>query len=136
MTISNNNSHKTVYDWTNKTILIAEDDFINYKFLEISLAKTNAKLIWAKNGKEAVDIVSTDQQVDIILMDIQMPIMNGYEATKLIKNINPKIPIIAQTAYAYNNEGNNVFEAGCDAYMKKPLNPFELLDSINKFLFD
>ena len=120
--------------WKDITILIAENELSNYILLERVLGKTKANLIWAKNGKEAVSIYKNNPQIDIILMDIKMPIMDGFEATKLIKQINPDVPIIAQTAFVIGNEEDKCYNSGCDGYVKKPINRIILLNMIDNFL--
>lgn len=112
-------------------ILIAEDDDLNFMFLEEMLSNEKVHIIRAHNGKEAVDIFKQQQcQINIVLMDIQMPVMDGFEAIKLIKEINPHIPIIAQTAYAYASEEEQCRRAGCCEYLIKPLNQSDLLEKI------
>jgi CheY-like chemotaxis protein len=122
------------YDFSNKKILIAEDERTNYLFLEALLKRTNAELIWADTGRAAVDAVEKDNNIDIILMDIKMPEMNGYEAINAIKKINPDIPIIAQTAYALSGEREKILKAGCDDYLSKPIMGKVLLEKINKYI--
>ncbi|MCD6092258.1 MAG: response regulator [Bacteroidales bacterium] len=122
------------YDWSNKTILIVEDVNHNYKFLFHALKPSNAIVIWAKNGKEAYDICKSDSKIDLILMDINMPIMNGYKSTRLIKGLNKNIPIITQTAYAFAGEREKSFAAGCDEYILKPIHVKELLAIMSKYL--
>jgi len=118
--------------FSNKTILIAEDEETNFSFLKIALEKQNIKVIRAKNGEEAINLSSN--KIDLILMDIKMPIMDGYQATKLIKEKNPSIPIIAQTAYALDNEKQQILDAGCDDYISKPVTFSKLMDILKKFL--
>lgn len=104
-----------------KTILIAEDDISSFELLKLYLTPMNTKVIWAKNGVEAISLFSLNPHIDIILMDIKMPILSGYDATREIKLISPNVPIIAQTAYAINNEKENALAAGCDDYIPKPI---------------
>jgi PAS domain S-box-containing protein len=118
-----------------KTILIAEDEILNYKLLETLLAKTGARVLWAKNGIEAIDLVSTET-IDLIFMDIKMPKMNGYEATRAIKKINKNIPVIAQTAFAFANEKEYILQSGCDMYLTKPIDHQEVYKVINQFLVE
>lgn len=122
------------YDFSGKKILIAEDEKTNYLFLEALLKRTNAELIWAETGKSALDAVNNDESIDVVLMDIKMPEMNGYEATNEIKKIRPELPIIAQTAYALAGEKEKILSAGCDDYLSKPIMGKVLLEKINNFL--
>ncbi|MDA3905662.1 MAG: PAS domain S-box protein [Bacteroidales bacterium] len=105
-----------------KTILIAEDDANSFGLLVMYLKPWDTKIIWAKNGVEAISRISINEQIDIVLMDIKMPLLSGLDATKEIKLIAPNLPIIAQTAYAINNEKEEALEAGCDDYISKPIN--------------
>ena len=120
-------------DWTNKVILIAEDEESNYSFLDHVLKRTGVKILWAKNGKEAVNITKTEK-VDLILMDIRMPGMNGYEAAELIKKDKKDIPIIAQTAYALKGEKELSLNSGCDDYIAKPIDITQLMAILNRHL--
>lgn len=119
--------------WANKTILIADDETSNYTHLKLLITKTGAKLLHAKNGTEAIEIVKGNE-IDLILMDIKMPGMNGLEAARIIKEMNKNIPIIAQTAFTteYNKKYSSNF--GCDAYIPKPIKETKLLNLINDFL--
>ncbi|NJM16525.1 MAG: response regulator [Bacteroidales bacterium] len=120
-------------DWDNKKILIAEDEDINYFYLHEMMKKTGASLLRAKNGLEAVQMAA-NVTVDLILMDIKMPEMNGLEATRAIKQKTPWIPIVAVTAYAMGNDRQLCLDAGCDDYLAKPLRKTELFAIIDKFL--
>ena len=120
-------------DWTNKVILIAEDEESNYSFLDHVLKRTGVKILWAKNGKEAVNMVKTEK-VDLILMDIRMPGMNGYEAAEVIKKDKKDIPIIAQTAYALKGEKELSLNSGCDDYIPKPIDIVQLMAILNRHL--
>ncbi|MCK5169988.1 MAG: response regulator [Bacteroidales bacterium] len=122
------------YDWAEKTILIAEDDEANFLLLRKALEKTNAEIIHAENGKDAVKIFRTNPDIDVILMDIRMPIMDGIEATTQIKQIDEKIPIIVQTAFTMSSEKEKSFKAGCDDYITKPINIKELYATICKYI--
>ncbi|WP_372755365.1 response regulator [Labilibaculum sp.] len=120
-------------NWSLKTILIAEDVESNFLFLEEVIQKTGAKILWAVNGKEAVEMF-INNKVDLILMDIQMPHMNGFEATKIIKEKNPNIPIISQTAYAMSEDRIKSLNAGCDDYISKPIPSKKLLDLLANYI--
>jgi PAS domain S-box-containing protein len=124
------------YNWKGKTILIAEDEEINYNLLETIISPTKAKIIRAKNGLEAVEICRNKLNIDLVLMDIKMPDMNGFDATKKIKLTRKNLPIIAQTAYAMSVDEDNCLRAGCDDYISKPLQIDDLLNKVNKYLFE
>jgi len=111
-------------------ILVAEDEEINYLYIEEVLSELDVKLLHARNGKEAVEIFKENSKINLVLMDIKMPVLNGYEAAKQIKKINPDIVIIAQTAYAMKEDKSKATEAGCDGYIAKPLDADELLNII------
>ncbi len=115
-------------------ILIAEDVESNYLYLNAVLSKIKAVVFWAKNGKEAVDIIQKEDDIALILMDLQMPEMNGYEATKIIKQSKPKLPIIAQTAFAMSDDREKALEAGCDDYLAKPIKSKDLLHIVGKYI--
>jgi CheY-like chemotaxis protein len=122
------------FNWENKKILIVEDEEINNMFFDAALSRTKSQLVWAKNGKEAVDLIHDNNDIDVILMDIRLPIMDGCEATRRIKKANNQIPIIAQTAYALEGDKERILEAGCDDYLAKPIRFEELLETIDKYL--
>ncbi len=121
-----------MYNWDSKIILIAEDEEINYLFLAEALHKTNATVLWAKNGQEAIDICN-NKKIDIILMDMKMPIKSGYEATSEIKQ-KYKIPIIAQTAYATGSHKQQLIDVGCDDLIAKPIRFKNLLAILSKHI--
>ncbi|NTV99178.1 MAG: PAS domain S-box protein, partial [Chlorobiaceae bacterium] len=123
-------SDRTVSDTAalpNLNVLIAEDDEISRLLLQKILRGENITLLSAENGKEAVRIVEDNPDIDLVLMDIKMPEMNGYEATRLIKKIRPSIPVIAQSAFTSTDERKKALEAGCDAFLHKPIKKNELL---------
>ncbi|MCQ2974298.1 MAG: ATP-binding protein [Bacteroidales bacterium] len=117
-----------------KNILVAEDEDMNIAFMKEVLDETEANVLWAKNGKEAVDIAKNNSEIDLILMDIKMPIMNGYDATKAIREFNKKVVIIAQTAYALTDEKDKTIEAGCNYYLTKPIDINLLMKILYGFL--
>jgi CheY-like chemotaxis protein len=121
-----------IFIWESRKILIAEDEETNYLFIEAILEDTKASLIWAKNGVEAVEKFNDD--IDLVLMDIKMPEMDGLSATQKIRQKSPSVPIIAQTAYAMSEDKNKCLKAGCNDYLTKPLNHKLLLSTIDKFL--
>jgi two-component system, cell cycle response regulator DivK len=125
---------QTEFSWPSKTILIGEDEIINYRLLNVMLSKTKVNLLHGHNGTETLQLYKDNPQIDLILMDIKMPEMDGCEVTREIRKINPIVPIIAQTAYALDEEKAKSFEAGCNAYITKPINRKELFYLIDSFL--
>lgn len=119
--------------WNEKTILIVEDNHANWEFFKAVLAKTGASLVRASTGQEALDYTTSNDPLDLILMDIQMPDINGYEATKKIRQLHKNLPIIAQTAYAMPHDRERSLTAGCDDYLPKPIKPEDLLSIIKKY---
>jgi hypothetical protein len=117
-----------------RVILIAEDDWISFQYLRTILEKSDITVIHAENGEQAVDIVRETSDIDLILMDIKMPVMDGIEATKIIKRMRPELPIIAQTAYTYNDEKNKITSIGCDDYLVKPLDYAKLNEILKIYL--
>jgi len=123
-----------IVNWTGKKILIAEDIYVNFLLLEAILGSTNVELVWAKNGKEAVDICMNNDDIDLVLMDINMPVMNGLEATAEIRKHKKDLPVIAQTAYELDF-GNEEFEkAGLTHVLAKPLMPELTIAAIGKYI--
>ena len=122
------------YNWQNKVILIAEDEETNYLFVEKFLKSTNATLLRAKNGKEAVDIVKSGQNIDLVLMDMKMPEMDGIEATKIIRMLNPQLPIIAQTCYEPDIDQSRLLSTHFEGFISKPININKLIEIIDKNL--
>ncbi len=116
------------------TILIAEDDVNSLMFLRTLLELDGLKILEAANGQEAVEAVKDHPEISLVLIDMKMPIMNGFEATRLIKQIRPKLPVIAQTAYAFAKDQDEALQAGCDDYISKPIKKQALMDKINKLL--
>jgi len=119
--------------WNEKTILIVEDNHANWEFFKAVLAKTGASLVRASTGQEALDYATSNDPLDLILMDIQMPDINGYEATEKIRQLHKNLPIIAQTAYAMPYDRDKSIAAGCDDYLPKPIKPEDLLSVIKKY---
>jgi hypothetical protein len=122
------------YNWDCKKILIAEDEETNFLFIEAILEDTKAILLWAKSGTEVIHLFKENKDIDLILMDIKMPEMDGLTATKKIREMNLHVPIIAQTAYAMSEDKNKCLKAGCNDYLTKPINHRLLLSTIDKYL--
>jgi two-component system sensor histidine kinase/response regulator len=121
------------YNFKNYTIMIAEDTRYNYEYLCSILNKTGANLIWAKDGIDVLKLYQTSK-IDLILMDIQLPEINGYEATSQIRKHNPEIPIIAQTAYAMAEDKQKCLESGCNEVLVKPIRMDDVLSTVAKYL--
>jgi len=121
------------YDFTGKTILVVEDDIDNYTLISAILANTGLKIIHTKFGKEAVQI-ALSQALNLVLMDIRLPDLNGYLATREIKERKPDLGIIAQTAYAAQDDKQKALDAGCSDYISKPIHKRLLLDMIKKHI--
>lgn len=120
-------------DWGDKVILVVEDVDTNKIFFDAALRRTSAKILWAKDGQQAIDLFK-ENNVDLVLMDLQLPVMDGYTATREIKKINPNIPVIAQTAHVMSGEREKCMEAGCDDYLAKPIRLQILIETLSRFL--
>lgn len=117
-----------------RIILVAEDEDMNVAYMQEVLAETKANVLWARNGQEAVDMAKAHPEIDLILMDIKMPVMNGYDATAKIREFNKDVVIIAQTAYALTGEKEKTIAAGCNYYITKPIEINVLLNTLKGFL--
>ena len=115
-----------------KRILVAEDNDSNF-ILMTYILKRSYEYVRAKDGQEAVDMAKQGD-IDLILMDIKMPVMDGMEATKAIKEFNPDLPIIALTANAFDSDRELALEAGCDDFLAKPVSSENCLSTIAKFI--
>ena len=116
------------------TILIAEDDAMSSLLLKKNLKGENITFLCAENGWEAVELVQHHPEINVVLMDLKMPVMNGYEATKLIKEMRPDLPVFAQSAFTGKEERQKAIEAGCDDFITKPISKSELLEKMHKLL--
>jgi PAS domain S-box-containing protein len=119
---------------TFKTILIAEDEETNFWYIEAALDGHPYTLIHVLNGKEAIEVIQKNNNIDLILMDFNMPIMNGMDATIEIRKTHPNIPIIALTAYAMMADKEKTLSIGCTDYLSKPVTKVLLLETINKYI--
>lgn len=115
-----------------KQILIVEDEEVNFFLLRDILEVYQAVITWAEIGQQAIDLIQSGKQFDLILMDINLPAMDGLETTRKIKSINEDIPVIAQTAFALDEEIENCYQAGCDDVVIKPFTQKELFTAIKK----
>jgi len=119
--------------WDKKTILLVEDDYASRLFMDKLLAPTKVKMITSENGQQALDIFKQEHKIDLILMDIRLPDINGLEVTKQIRKLNKKIPIIAQTAHAMGNDRKKCLDAGANEYISKPIDIDKLLFLIDRY---
>jgi CheY-like chemotaxis protein len=122
------------YNWEKYTILIVEDDYSSVFYLKEVLKDTGVNIEIAGDGQSAVDICKNNSAINLVLMDIQLPLMNGLEATAEIKKIRSDLPVIAETAYATPYDQENCLIAGCNDFITKPIDSLELLEKINKYL--
>jgi CheY-like chemotaxis protein len=125
---------RTDFDWKHRSFLIVEDDKVSYKFLEGVFRKTGAKIFHAENGLRAIEYCRTKPEIDMVLMDIQLPEMSGLDATRIIKALRKDLPIIAQTANAMSEDKERCLEVGCVDYVSKPINIGILFNKIDKYL--
>ena len=125
---------KGKYKWGGKTVLVVEDDEMSLIFLDEILKPTDIRILHAPNGQVAIQMVKSHPEIDLVLMDIKLPEMDGFEATKEIRKIREDLPIIAQTAYAMADDKRKSIEVGCSDYITKPVNRQLLLKTADKFL--
>jgi len=126
----NVNNYIFLPKWTNKVILIAEDNDTSFKYYELLLNGSGAKILRATNGQEAVDICLKNK-VDIVIMDYEMPVLNGIEASFVIKKQNPQLPIILHTASEITRIEMQCRKAGCEAVLSKPTDYHEFISIVN-----
>ena len=117
-----------------KTILVAEDEINNFLLIREMLRSGALKIIRAENGEQAVEACDQNPDINLVLMDIKMPVMDGIEAAKIIKSHRPDLPIIAITAYALDTDRRRIIESGFDEYLSKPMKKAELINKVNHFL--
>lgn len=117
-------------------ILIVEDDESVFDYFDAIFKRFNCTLLKAYNGEEAIGQCRQHPETSLVLMDLKMPVMNGFEATKIIKQLRPTLPIIAQTAYAMAGDEHRALQAGCDDYITKPIKKSILFEKLKKFGFD
>lgn len=126
---TNNYSH-----WSTKTLLLVEDEEVNFLYIKELLNITGITLIHAPSAEKAIELCKSSIIIDIILMDMRLPGIDGFEATRIIKRMRNNTPVIAQTAYAMENERKDCIDAGCDQYITKPFDQEILFEVINSFL--
>lgn len=114
-------------------ILIAEDDESSFLYLKTLFSKMGYSVLRASNGQECIEIVANNSEIDLLLMDIRMPIIDGLSATKKIREKNSKIIIIAQTSFALDDDRKKAIDAGCNDYITKPIIKAKLIQTIEKY---
>jgi CheY-like chemotaxis protein len=114
-------------------ILIAEDDELSSQLIAFILDQYENEMITVDTGKKAVEALHKNPDIDLVLMDIKMPELDGYEATRLIREFNTRVVIIAQTAYALFGDKEKALAAGCNNYITKPINKSELEELVKKY---
>lgn len=123
------------YNWKGKVILVVEDDTPNYKYFEFLLKEVDASVIWVKNGLDAIEICcGEEQKVDLVLMDVLIPFVNGSDATREIRKYCKSLPVIAISAYDTFDNRERCFLAGCNEFLPKPVLPDKLLQTIALYL--
>ncbi len=122
------------HDFQNKTILLVDDDYYLIKMIIKMLSPANLKFITANNGEKALEQFSKYPEIALVFMDLRMPVMDGYTATRKIKSIDPDVPIIALTANAFEMDNAKAAEAGCDGFLTKPVQSSQLFAEIKKYL--
>jgi CheY-like chemotaxis protein len=121
------------FDFSDKLVLVVEDNEISFKLIHAVLTQVRANIVRASNGKEAIEACFSNTVFDLVLMDLQMPEVDGLEATRRIKQIRPHLPIVATTANTFDENYIACKEAGCDGFLTKPLQfrkMFELMQSL------
>ncbi|HEX2921541.1 MAG TPA: response regulator [Bacteroidales bacterium] len=127
-------NQKRMADLSNKTLLIAEDEYPIYFLLETMLAPSNIKIKWARNGREALEVFKEEGNFDAVLLDIKMPEMDGIETFKEIRKVDKKVPVIAQTAYVMSEERAHLEEIGFSGFISKPFVRSEIIEMIDSLI--
>jgi CheY-like chemotaxis protein len=120
--------------WKDKKFLIADDSELNYILLKKNLEKSGALILWAKDGRQLIDMVENQGDIDLVLLDISMPKIDGLTATKMLREAGFKTPIIAQSSFISENEIDQVLKAGCNNYIIKPFQKHDLFAKIDALL--
>jgi len=121
-------------NWSDKTVLIVDDIEVNFFFIDTILSETGIKTIYAENGQIAVDLCKENNNIDVVLMDIKMPVLDGLEATLQIKSFKPELPIVILTAYSFNEEKQKSINSKCNDFLTKPLKSENVIDVLSKYI--
>jgi len=122
------------YNWKGKKILIVEDDLASFQILEAIMHELQIQIIQTDDGEKAVEICKADKDINLVIMDIKLPVMNGYEATRQIRKFRKDLPVIAQTSYAMKEDKKKCIQAGCNDYISKPIDINILITKMDKYL--
>jgi CheY-like chemotaxis protein len=125
--------NKYGFDFSGRKVLVVEDNQISFKLMLAVLSQVNVEVVHALNGRDAIELCTSGAHFDMVLMDMQMPEVNGLEATKIIKQQQPDLPVIATTANTFFEDELACKEAGCDAFMTKPLKFKQLFEQMQQF---
>lgn len=125
---------QSAFDWSSKSILIAEDEYPVYFLLENLLEPTGIRIKWVRSGQEAIDVFSNDKTFSAILLDIRMPGMDGIETFREIRKMDTEIPVIAQTAYAMDEEREELEQVGFNGFIAKPFIRNEVFEQIGSLI--
>jgi CheY-like chemotaxis protein len=134
--VKNSTKESEIIDWNGKTILIAEDIMQNFLLMEALLKRTEVTLLHAANGQIAIDLVKNEPEIDLVLMDIQLPIKTGYEALREILEFRPDLPVMSYTAFALPHEREKSLTAGFVDFIPKPIKAEIIIPMLNKYLQD
>jgi len=126
--------NSTSIDWPNQSVLLVEDDFKQAQLIKVLLEKYNLQVVYAKNGADAIQLIRQNNSLSMILMDINMPVLNGLETTREIRKNNIYIPIIAITGFSNEYTQHDVIQLGFNDYFVKPLTSSGISKIINKFI--
>lgn len=122
------------FDFTGKVILIVEDTETSNRFYNAALSRTNAKLLWALDGEEALVKLHDNSDIDVVLLDLNLPGISGFDVLKKIKKADKKLAVIVQTAYVLSGEEAACYELGANDFITKPIMLDQLLSSLEKYL--
>jgi two-component system, cell cycle response regulator DivK len=125
---------QTVMNWEGHSILVVEDDQMNYNYLDVLLKPTKARVLHARDGEMAIELCEQHPGISVVLMDLRLPLLNGLEAAKQILGFRRGLPIIAQTAYAREYDREQALDAGCCDFIAKPVRANEMLELIRKYI--
>jgi two-component system cell cycle response regulator DivK len=123
------------YNFSGKVVLVVEDNPISFRLMNAVLKQVKTTIVHAANGREAIELCESDKHFDLVMMDIQMPEIDGKEATRRIKAMRPDLPVFATTANSYQDDAAECLEVGCDAFLTKPLQ-FQQMFRLMQSFFD